>query len=451
MLGSAAPPTQLIALRQRDVEASDQVATEALDLALRVGEGLISAGAPAADVTAIILRIAAAYGLTSCQVDITFTSLTLSVVREDGDPMTVMRIVHYRAIDYTRLAGLYDLSRRIADGLPLNRALTELDELLQASHPYRRWIVTGALAGMAAAVCGMLGGGWQIAIVAALTTILLDLSLRQMNRWGLPTFFQQATAAALVTCVAVGIFLIEPHVEFTLDTLQPSLVVAAGIIILLAGMTTVGAADDAISGHYVTAAARVFEVAMLTLGIVVGIAAVLDIAQRAGAPLDVVDVTSPRLPIAGQIVAGAMVAGCWAVAAYARPRAVLVVSGVGGLGLMVSHLAGGLGLGPAVGSGIAALVVGVVSEVVGSRVGVASLIVSSCGIVPLLPGLVVYRALFSLVEEAGDALPDLLGAGAIGLALAAGVALGEFIATPLRAGLDRWDRRVRNRAIGTRD
>lgn len=451
MLGSATPPTQLIALRQRDVEASDVIATDALDLALRVGEGLISAGAPAADVTAIILRIAAGYGLTSCQVDITFTSLTLSVVRDDGEPMTVMRIVRYRAIDYTRLAGLYDLSGRIADGLPLAKALTELDNLLRAPHPYRRWIVTGALAGMAAAVCGMLGGGWLIAVLAAFTTMLLDLLLRQMNLWGLPTFFQQTTGAALVTCVAVAIYLVEPHIPIALNILQPSLVVAAGIMILLAGMTTVGAADDAISGHYVTAAARVFEVAMLTLGIVVGIGAVLDIANRAGVPLVVVDVSTPTLPLAGQIGAGALVAACWGVAAYARPRAVLVVAAVGALGLTTYYVARGIGLGPAVGSGVAALVVGVIAEVVGSRVNVPALIVSSCGIVPLLPGLAVYRALFSLVDEAGEALSRLVSAGAIGLALAAGVALGEFIATPLRTGLDRWDRRVRRRAIGTRD
>lgn len=451
MLRSAAPPTQLIAVRKRDVGISDVAAGEALDLALRIGEALVSVGAPAADVTAVVLRVAAGYGLTSCQVDVTFTSLTVSVMREGADPISVMRVVRYRSTDYTRLADLYDLSGRIAEGLPLAQALTRLDEILKASHPYRRWIVTGALAVMAAAVCGMLGGGWQVALAAATTTVVLDRMLRQLNHWGLPTFFQQVAGAAIVTLVAVGLYQLVEYTGLSYATMRPSLVVAAGIIILLAGLTTVGAAEDAISGHYLTAAARSFEVALLTLGIVVGVGAVLDISSRAGFPVNVAGVESTILPLGGQIAAGAVVAGCWAVASYAKPRAALVVAMVGALAFTLFSLLRTIGMGPAVSSGVAALAVGALAEIVGSRVRVPALIVSICGIVPLLPGLAIYRAMSALVENTGVGMEQLLGAVSIGLALAAGVALGEFIAAPLRAGLDRWDRRVRHRARSGRD
>ena len=57
---------------------------------------------------------------------------------------------------------------------------------------------------------------------------------------------------------------------------------------------------------------------------------------------------------------------------------------------------------------------------------------------PLLPGMAIYRALFQLVNEPTSALGpgavDMLGAAMIGLGLAAGVTLGEFIAAPLRRG-----------------
>lgn len=39
----------------------------------------------------------------------------------------------------------------------------------------------------------------------------------------------------------------------------------------------------------------------------------------------------------------------------------------------------------------------------------------------------------------------------IGLGLAAGVTLGEFLATPLRHEIDRWERRVRRRSGARRD
>ena len=80
------------------------------------------------------------------------------------------------------------------------------------------------------------------------------------------------------------------------------------------------------------------------------------------------------------------------------------------------------------------------------------LLVAVCGIVPLLPGLAIYRGLFAIVVD-GDVpygLDALVGAAAIGLALAAGVTLGEFLGRSLGGGRDRFDRRVGRRAT-TRD
>ncbi len=50
---------------------------------------------------------------------------------------------------------------------------------------------------------------------------------------------------------------------------RSSLVLASSIVVLLAGLSLVGAAEDAISGFPVTATARAFEVVTLTAGIVV--------------------------------------------------------------------------------------------------------------------------------------------------------------------------------------
>jgi hypothetical protein len=165
---------------------------------------------------------------------------------------------------------------------------------------------------MAASVAFLLGGGWLVALTAALTTALIEQSMRALNRRGLPRFFQQAVGAALATSVAVLLVAWEVPV-------RPSLVVAAGIVVLLAGLSLVGSAQDAISGFPLTAAARAFEVLTLTAGIVVGIAGVLDVAQRALLPLDVA-ASSPPVPYAVGLAASAGIAGFWALASHARPR-----------------------------------------------------------------------------------------------------------------------------------
>ena len=111
--------------------------------------------------------------------------------------------------------------------------------------------------------------------------------------------------------------------------------------------------------------------------------------------------------------------------------------------------AGLVGAGPAVGAGVAAVVVGFCGEALGDRLGVPALLVAVCGIVPLLPGLAIYRGLFAVVVD-GD-LPGgtarLVGAAAVGLALAAGVVLGRYLGRPLGGRINRFERRVRGRAI----
>ena len=441
-ISGSGPPTAPFALRSQPSRVDEGTARAALVLALRIGESMMAVGAPAADVEATVLRVAAAYGLTSCQVDITFTSLTISYDRDDAVPLTLMRVVRPRGMDYTRLQGIADLARAIkVDGLDLEDAHRRLDQVVSAPHPYRRRIHALGWSGMAGSVAFLLGGGWLVALVAAFTTAAIEGMMRALDRRGLPMFFQQAAGAAVATGVAVLL------VVWDIDV-RSSLVVAAGIVVLLAGLSLVGGAEDAISGFPVTAGARAFEVLTLTAGIVVGIAGVLDLAQRARLPLAVVDATTSTVPFAVALAAAAGMAGFWALASHARPRAIGVATVAGALAWTTSSAAGALGAGPAVASATAAVVVGFCGESLTGRLRIPPLLVAVCGIVPLLPGLAIYRGLFAIVVEADVAsgLNALVGAAAIGLGLAAGVVLGRYLGRPLGGKRDRFDRRVRRRA-----
>src|SRR5687768_6089921 len=171
----------------------DLTAHAALGLALRIGASMLSVGASAADVTATVLRVAAAYGLTNCQVDVTFTSLSVSYDRENAVPLTAMRIVRTSRMDYTRLQRITELARAVgAGGLDVEEAHRRLDRVVSAPPTYRRTVHALGWAGMAASVAFLLGGGWLVALVAALTTALIEQSMRALNRRGLPLFFQQA-------------------------------------------------------------------------------------------------------------------------------------------------------------------------------------------------------------------------------------------------------------------
>ena len=72
-----------------------------LDLSLRVGEVLLSSGAGAADVTATMQSLARHLGMRHPEIDVTFTSLSMSYQADPAEPPIVqIRQVKQRDIDY---------------------------------------------------------------------------------------------------------------------------------------------------------------------------------------------------------------------------------------------------------------------------------------------------------------------------------------------------------------
>jgi hypothetical protein len=112
----------------------------------------------------------------------------------------------------------------------------------------------------------------------------VDRMLAAMEHWRVPPFFQQFSGAGLITLVAAGITEAAARGVRFFVGVDPTLVVVGGIIMLVAGMAIVGAAQDAIDQFYVTASARLLDVVMRTAGIVVGIVASLELAWLLGTP-----------------------------------------------------------------------------------------------------------------------------------------------------------------------
>lgn len=448
-------PEDVVALWQGTDGVDQRTARAVIDLAMRVGEALLSTGASASDVVATVLRLTDAYGLRSVHVDVTFTSISVSYHRgPDADPMTVMRGIKVRAVDLTRLERLQQLVRDIGEEpIEIDASRAHFDALIKAPHPYRRWVVTASLAGVAAAAAALFGGSWLVVVLSFVTTAAVDRVQHWLARRGIAAFFTQAVGGAIPTGVAVALLAAASAGVPGLQGISPSLVVASGIVVLLAGLSVVGSAQDAIDGYYVTAGARVFEVLVLTLGIVVGIGAVLAIARRSGVSMRFTADAHLSANTVVQVLAAMVVSGMFAVSAYAGPRTVMYSTVTGGLGWVAYLGAAGVGMGPVAASSVAALTTGFLSQVVAGRLKVPALALSTAALVPLLPGLAVYRGLFEIVQRSPGTgltpgLTTLLGAAGIGMGLAAGVSMGTFLARPIHAEPDRGQRRALRRSAG---
>lgn len=425
------PPSPL-----QPIDLTDNVAvTEVLRLASWVGEVLLASGTGAIDTMVQVEQVAAAYGLTECDVDITYNSIAISARRGPTlPPAGSIRIVKYRTHDFTRLATVDQLVRKIRRGaVSPEHAAQILQEIDSGGHPYPQWVSTGAWAGMAAAIAALLGGGWTIIAASFLATLLIQVANRWLDGHGLPPFFQQVIGGFIATVPAAALYALRD--EFGLQ-IRPSLVIAAGVVVLLSGLSLVGSVQDAITGAPVTAAGRFFELLMMTGGIIAGVAIGLRTATAVGLGLPAITSDQftgnlTQLPV--QVTAGALASAFFALACYAQGRATTVAGLSGAAGTAAYVVVAHFGVGAVLSSAVAAMCIGLAGGLLARRALTPPIVVGIAGITPLLPGLAIYRGLYSFLNDDPDTgFENLVSAMGIGAALAAGVVLGEWFARVLR-------------------
>lgn len=417
-----------------------------MDLCLRIGELLLSSGAGAADVVATMTAVAHHLGLRQADVDVTFTALSMSYQSgPDELPMLLMRHVRQRDIDYQDLTAVDHLVRDIlTDRADLYLGRSRMATIVSLGHPLPRWGVTLAWAVMAAAVGLFLGGGAIVAVVASVSAVAIHRVQLFLGRRRLPFFYLQVAGGAIATLIAAG-------VAATAVEVDTSVVVTANIIMLLAGIGTMGAVQDALTGFYITAGARFIEAMMATAGIIAGVALGISLAEFAGAPLGLIEPGEAGelgdLPLI--MVGAAVSAAAFSVACYAPWRGVVPIAALTAVAAAIQQGFAVNGFDRVTAAGAAAFFIGLVAYAVAGRVRVPPLVVAVPAIVPFLPGLSIYRGL-SLLADGGAAtsqgLLALVTAVSVAIALASGVILGEYVAQPLK----REARKLEDRLAGPR-
>ena len=399
-----------------------------LDLALACGELLLSAGAGASDVSATVRAVARACGLRAVEVDVTASSVTVCwTPSPDAAPLTALRVVRRRTLDWGLMEAVATLVQEMVDGrLSRWEAAARLDRVRLRPPPRGRLATTVGSCVLAASVTVLLGAGALAAGAALVATGAVVAVVRGLGARQLPSFFVNAGGAATATSAALLLAAVDAP-------LRPSLVVAGGIVLLLTGMTLVGAVQDALTGYSVTAGGRALEALLLTAGIIAGVSTALAVGQRIG--VDVVVRAPDSLLTADRwtaLCAAAVTSVAFAYV-YGATRRTLPTSGAcGALGLGVYQVCGDLlGLSPTLAAGAASVVVGLLAHVLAWRQNAPGLLFVTAGIVPLLPGLTIYSGLLLLaIGDGAGGLAELGSAAGIGLALAAGALLGEFLAAP---------------------
>ncbi|MER7251707.1 threonine/serine exporter family protein [Kribbella sp. NPDC000426] len=410
---------------------------ETLDLALRVGEVLLSSGAGAADVTAAMLAVTEACGVRHVIADVTFVELSLRHQPSSREPAAdQVRRVTQRPIDYGHLTQVDEtVNRLVAGDVTRSEARDQVARILSTGHRRRRGAVTIAWGVMGTGVALTLGSSPVVCLLAFLTACAIDGTQLLLPLHRIPSFYQHAAGGFLATLIAV-------IASTSVLDVNPSRVVTTGIVMLLAGVGIMGATQDALTGFPVTASARLIDAVLNTAGIIAGVGAGLTVGDMLGVGLTTFTPGAAGLAEDGVTLFGAaLAAAAFAFASYAPLRSLVAVAMVAALGQGTLLAVDSSGAGRTWGSAVAAVTVGAVCYLVAGRFRVPPLVVVVPAIVPLLPGLDIYRGL-ALLAEGKDGVLELASALAIALALAAGVILGQYLARPLKSEARRLETRL---------
>ncbi len=421
----------------------DALVVRALDLAIRIGETMLVAGAPASEVTLTIVRVTGAYGVKPVDVDVTYNSITVAHHRSGADrPLTLMRVVRGAVPDHTRLQRVQALVADIAAGCPLDAAAERARAIRRMPFRYGPLIVVAAQALLAVGVAVMFGGNWLVLAMSFVAAALAAVTQFGLAKASVPYFFSQIAGAFVLTLVASTAPLLAATGWEAAAGLRSSVIVAAGIVLMLAGLTVVGAAQDAIDGFALTAMGRILELTTNTLGVVVGILAGLEAARVLGLGMAAPSDALPLGPVALQFVGAALIAVAVAVFNGAGIRIVVVSVVLSLLGWFGYTAAVTAGLDPAAGAAVGAFAASLVGIVLAFRLHVPSVAITTAAILPMVPGAAVFRGLLTVVESGEDTTLLLAGAGTlagaatVGAALAVGASLGIYVGQPVRASLD---------------
>lgn len=408
----------------------------AMDFALRVGEVLLASGAGAAEVGATVLEMASALDIPDPSIDVTFNTLTLTSHPEAHKaPYLMLRHVDTREVHYEGLLQIHalidDVRNERAD---LEEARERLTALQQEEQPRPRWLISLARGGLCAAVGLQLGGTPTTMIVAAVAAVAIDQLQAQLAGWRLPHFYRQVAGGAIASLVGLAAAAVGLGG-------QTSLVVTATIVMLLAGVSFMGAIQDALTGYPITAAARLIEAIVATAGIIAGVGAGLRLADTIG-----VGVVSLQpggggwVSVSVAAVGAGLAAAAAAYAAYAPLRVFVPVAAVSGVAMLVNQAFDYPGLGRTWAAFAAAFFIGVVCYALARRLAVPTLVLVVAAITPMLPGLSIYKGL-SALAEGGDGvavgLLSMITASTVAVALASGTLLGEYAAWSVDRGVSR--------------
>lgn len=317
------------------------------------------------------------------------TGLILSLTAE-REPLTFVLRETPQPVDLERLMKVTSIADDLIRGaLSPEMAKSRLDEAMTAPPRWGIWALVPAYFLSAAAFSVFFGAGSNELIVAASMGLVVGLVAVAMRRVRVSTRLFELTAAFAAAFVSES-------ADWLLGPFEDWVPVAAGLIILLPGMSLFDAVDELANGHLASGGSRLAGVAVVFLALAFGGTLGATAAEVLPASREVFQ--SVPLPDWAILPALACVALGSTIRFRARPRDMLPILLASTIAIAAAKGGSAL-LGPHVGPFVAALLLGLTANVYARLLRQAPELLVTPGLALLVPGSIGVRALASLADR----------------------------------------------------
>ena len=401
-----------------------------MQLILMTGELLMANGAATERIMRDMLRAATYMDITSDKISIhvNYTTLMLNI-NDDDHSYTEFRKCRHHGVNMTVLADISNLTwTAIKENYSLEKYEEELHRLENMPSPYPP-LLSALSAGLACGgICKLFGCDW-ISFFCTVLSAAIGFAVRRLcNIYGFNVYAGTAISAFAATALAC-------FFQSVSGTSTPSYPMIAAALFLIPGIPLINAVDDMLNNYIMAGTTRLTHTMLIIGSMTFGISIALWVGN-------VTDFT--RVPIQpediylSQIFAAAL-AGAGYAAIFNLPGRLLPVVALGAViavdvrNLMVIQLDSNL----VAGSFLGAAILGVAAQKAIHWFHTPGSVLTIPSVIPLMPGVLLYRLLFSILNITTiDAQTLLVGirsgveAATVVIAMAVGVTIPTIFFRP---------------------
>ncbi len=235
-----------------------------MDLAMKVGEVMLSHGAEAHRVEDTVQRILNTSKLQTTEVFVIMTGMFATLADPSIETITVTKRVRSKGNNLKQICYANEISRQYCDGaLSLEEAYELISEGCSWEYTYKTGIIGNMMIVTFFPI--LVNGTWLDCAVALLASTVVAISIYWSNKIKLHPFLKDLGVSFLA-----GVAYLILNYILPIPVHQDAIIIAC-IMPLVPGVAITNAVRDTLNGDYVSGAARAVEAFIKALAIALGV------------------------------------------------------------------------------------------------------------------------------------------------------------------------------------